>query len=280
MSATHLITGIPRSGTSLACRLLDQAEDSLALSEPLKPSELEELAGPEDAISFIGRRLAQVRDGILDKRIAPSTHVRGSLSDARVSLEVSSDGLRAPQGEQGDVAVSKRLPRDFTLFVKHNALFTALLGKLTHSFRCIALVRNPVAVLASWHTVDLPVNRGRLPIGEQFDPALRAYLRAEPDCLQRQLSILDWFFNIYRSTPGLSHTLRYEDIIASAGDDLFRACGVIGHCQERLQARNDNALYASVDRGILLDALVSKGGSWLAFYSEDDMQAAAEALVQ
>jgi hypothetical protein len=45
---------------------------------------------------------------------------------------------------------------------KHNALYGVVLPEIVHSgrFRVIVTVRDPVAVLMSWRTLDLPVSRG------------------------------------------------------------------------------------------------------------------------
>ena len=102
-------------------------------------------------------------------------------------------------GEWGEIAIDKPLSARFTLLIKHNALFAALLPRLTETFSCLALVRNPLSVLASWQTVDLPVHRGRIPAGEELDGDLHWALEREPEVLRRQLIVLDWFFGQFHA---------------------------------------------------------------------------------
>ena len=275
---TVLLTGVPRSGTSLACRLLDGADDTVALVEPLRLEEFESLDTADAALSYLDTRLESIRVDTLRKAVAPSTHVAGVLSDARVAERSTGDRLRAPQGVQGEIRINKPLSSDFCLVVKHNALFAALMTLLSQRYRCLALVRNPLPVLASWQTVDLPVNRGHVPAGEKYDVSLRERLAGDPDCLQRQLDILDWFFQCYQQALPSEDILRYEQVIDSNGEALFTALGLECPVLETLANRNDSSLYSGVDVDRLLAALHSRGGSWQSIYSKQDLARAAAAL--
>ena len=277
-AATWLLPGIPRSGTSLCCRLVGSLPEAVALSEPLRLAELDGLESADDACEYIDRRLVDMRQQAQEDGRVPSTHVDGELNDSRVALETSDTGLRAPQGVQGEMRVDKPLSPDFLLLVKHNALFAALMPPLSVAHCCIALVRNPVAVLASWQTVDLPVNRGQLPGGELYDSVLRARLAGESDTLQRQLHILDWFFRCYsESLPG-DRILKYEEVIASGGRALFSALGREVGPMEDLASQNSSRLYANVDIARLSNALASRDGAWRSFYTDVECHGLAEQL--
>jgi len=67
------------------------------------------------------------------------------------------------------------------------AVFSALLPDAAERFACLALVRNPLSLLASWQTVNLPFNQGRIAGVEPYDPELRRTLDEEPDRLQRMI---------------------------------------------------------------------------------------------
>ena len=223
---TWLLSGIPRSGTSLCCRLAGALPDTVALAEPLRRREVfEGTDTPRAAGAFIGDFVEQTRAQIVMKRWAPTIQVGGCLDDNRAVSRYTATGLRQLRGEWGEIAIDKPLSDRFTLLIKHNALFAALLPWLTPSFSCVALVRNPLAVLASWQTVDLPVHRGHIPGGEQFDHHLHRALEQEPGVLQRQIVILDWFFARYQAylTPG--SIIRYEDLVDSGGLALFHLLG-------------------------------------------------------
>jgi len=137
--------------------------------------------------------------------------------------------------------VSKPLSQDFSLVIKHNAAFTALLPELAQRFECYCLVRNPLAVLASWNSVNLPVSTGRLPAGEHFDQALSRRLDAEPDLLERQLHLLDWLFGRFAAHLPAERILRYEDIVHSAGAALA-ACHLAAGAAAAAENQNASRL--------------------------------------
>lgn len=211
------------------------------------------------------------------ERRAPSLHVGGRLDD-NVVVERSQTGLRRRQVQHGEIRIDKPLTEGFTLLIKHNALFAALLPHLATSFPCVALVRNPLVALASWQTVDLPVNRGSIPAGEQFDHGLRDALDGKSDVLARQTVILNWFFAQYRDNLPPERILRYEDLVSSGGGTLFHVLGHAGTPSQPLASRNDHAVYRQVDIRGLLAALVDAGGAWTRFYSRADCEAAAQRL--
>jgi len=74
----------------------------------------------------------------------------------------------------------------FDSLIKHPALFTALAQPLARIFPLFAVVRHPLAALASWQSVKLPVNEGRMPVAEAFSPELRKNLAGISDCLGRR----------------------------------------------------------------------------------------------
>ena len=81
-------------------------------------------------------------------------------------------GLRRGLASRGLIE-ARGLPEAFTLVVKHNAAFAAGISVLAERFPTVAIVRHPLAVLASWQTVPHPVSQGRVPAGEHNDPVLR-----------------------------------------------------------------------------------------------------------
>ena len=251
----------------------------MALSEPLRRRKaLEGPDTPRAACALISDFVEQTRARILIERRAPTIQVGGCLDDNRVASRCTTTGLRQLWGEWGEIAIDRPLSDRFTLLIKHNALFAALLPWLTISFSCVALVRNPLAVLASWQTVNLPVHRGRIPAGERFDHQLHQTLEQEPGVLRRQIAILDWFFARYHAylTPG--NIIRYEDLVDSGGRGLFH---LLGHAQARpaiLKNQNSNALYDKAMIHTLLRDLLKTGGAWTQFYSPADCERVADRI--
>jgi hypothetical protein len=75
-----------------------------------------------------------------------------------------------PISAPGDVVVGKTLSSNFHLFIKHPDRFS---GRADHLVCRYRLFRHPLAVLASWQTVDMAVRDDRLPLSERPHPDLR-----------------------------------------------------------------------------------------------------------
>ncbi|MCY3811481.1 MAG: hypothetical protein OXH15_06775 [Gammaproteobacteria bacterium] len=274
-----LLCGIPRAGSSLCCRLAGKVPNLVALSEPIARDRSQSAHGADAAVGLIESFVAETRTRALASGRVPTIHVEGRLDDDLV--EPASPGLarlRRSRGTQGEIRVSSPLAAGFTLLVKHNALFAALLSSLTGRFECLALIRNPVAVLASWQTVDLPIGRGRIPAAEQFDKQLKAHLDRERDVLRRQMTVLNWFFGQFRAHLPAHRVIRYEDVVQSGGAVLFQALGSREMPTERLANRNDGAAYSAADPPRLLAALLDEPGAWRRFYTSTDCMAVADAI--
>lgn len=283
---TWLLCGIPRSGNGLCCRLVGGLPDTVALSQPYHAGWVFEGTRfgslprePGGACMRLAEFAGLVRRQILMEGRAPSHQVGGGLYDNIMASEHDArTGLRERRGAWGAIAVDKPLSGDFTLFMSQPAVFSALLPDLAAAFPCLALVRNPLSLLASWRTVNLPFQRGRIAGAEPFDPELRRALDEEPERLRRQLAILEWFFSRYAAHMDPHCVLRYEDLVASGGALLFRLLGHEGAEPAALESRNESALYEGESVDILLKALLKSDGSWAHFYRRRDLERAAEGI--
>lgn len=277
-SGTWLLSGIPRSGSSLCCRLAGELPDTVALSEPMRRQAFAGVDTQDEACLRIENFARRLRERIPLEGRAPSVQVAGRLDDDRVTAGLPKGGLRKPQGSQGEIRIDKPLSGGFALLIKHNALFAALLPGLVASMPCLALVRNPLAVLASWQTVELPVNQGRIPAGEQFDQELRDALEGEGDVLRRQVVVLNWFFERYQAHLGPDAIFRYEDLVESGGRVLFRQLGHGDAPGVTLENRNGSRLYGAEEVDTLLAALMREGGAWSRFYTLADCERVADMI--
>jgi hypothetical protein len=211
-----LLTGVPRSGTTLCCHLLNRFTNTVALHEPINPAIFDN--DRVQAIQNIASFCTDARSEILKAGTITTKQLGGELPTNPV--DANTVALRKEKVTLGRVKLDTPLTKDFKLVVKHNALFTALLEDLVKVFDVYAVIRNPLDLLISWQTVDLPVNRGHIPMGERFDPALSASLNQEGSVLQRQVKLIDWFFKRYATLLATSKIIRYEDLIASSGECL------------------------------------------------------------
>ena len=267
--ATTLLTGVPRSGTTLCCYLLNECQNTVALHEPISPSSF--VGSRKDAIESIIQFCASAGLQVRAKKIVPTKQYGGKLPTNPVSSENS--GLRKEIVKLGDMKVEKKLDEDFTLVVKHNALFSALLEELVSAFEVYAVIRNPLAVLVSWQTVDLPVYSGHIPMGEKFDAELTSRLATKDSVLDRQLVLLSWFFTRYDELIDLSHIIRYEDLIASNGECLQTISKKPLQVERRLDAQTQVARISAEKLTTLRDALLSSPNVAEPFYSSSEIEA-------
>ncbi|WP_449447198.1 hypothetical protein [Thermomonas brevis] len=277
MTPRHLVlTGVPRAGTTLCCDLLNRAKDTVALIEPMPVHRLP--LGHDKAVEEIRQFFAAARARLLDEGVAASQQVAGRGTDNFFGAERrESDGMRVRMAALADIRVDKPLSADFTLVIKHNAAFAALLASLAAEFDCIAVVRNPLAVLASWNSVDLPVASGRLPAGERLEPALAARLDAEPKALERQLLLLDWLFGRFSDCLPATKILRYEDVVRSGGGALADASGIAVPLSP-LSSRNASRLYDVEACQRYAGRLLGGDGVWRKFYGDEDVAAVLESM--
>lgn len=246
--------------------------------EPMTPSDFDPARGRVLAVEQIQQFVANTRAQALAQGEVVSRQKDGVVPENPVSYQVSDSGLRQPETTLGLVSVHKQIQNDdFTLVIKHNALFTALLPELHEVFPAYAIVRNPLAVLASWNSVDLPVNGGRVPAGEMYAPELAQLLNDTPGRIERQLHILEWFCqNFTRYLP--NRILRYEDFVidpAVIGRSMSLSSPYMGRVQTRT-SRNDS--YDLVLMEQLYRRLMRFGDAIWAFYSRDQITELMESI--
>jgi hypothetical protein len=152
------------------------------------------------------------------------------------------------------VAVDKPLSPDFRLYIKHPAAFTALTRPLSRRFAFYACIRSPLSVLASWQTVAMPVNRGRVPMAERFQPLLKYALDVIPTALERQVYLMGWFLEQYSQLPP-DHVLRFEDLSRDASAALSHICPGARVDGLTLESQDLATRYPSVDIDRLRTAL-------------------------
>src|SRR5438270_13849303 len=122
-----LITGTPRSGTTLVCSLLNKLPDIVALHEPMNVFEFVGRSSGE-IVGMVERFVAGSRKSLHEEGFAVSKHVSGKVGDN--SAAVDREGKRSRQTEHGRIEINKPLSQDFTLAIKPAVAFAALLEML------------------------------------------------------------------------------------------------------------------------------------------------------
>jgi len=268
-----LITGTPRSGTTLVCSLLNKLPDTVALHEPMNVWDFAECRDGNAVADLIENFCADTRKSLHEHGFAVSKHVRGKIPDNVAADQVNRAGTRLRRTEHGRVVVDKPLSQNFTLAVKHPAAFSALLETLSPRFECYAIIRNPLATLASWNSLDrFPLKDGHSPIGEKLDVDLARDLANKTDVIERQIHILEWFYDRFRRFLPEGALINYEDLIASRGRELAKFFPAAADLNENLSSKNVSQYY---DRALMADLgnrLLRREGAIWNFYRRRDVE--------
>jgi hypothetical protein len=277
MANDILITGLPRAGTTLVVSLLNRLDDVVALHEPI-----EFMGRPFDRARIyeatIAPYLAATREQILVTRRVRTRITGAEQDDNPYGTDRNDAGLRTSRARLGWISVDKPLSADFLLAAKHPMAFTAVLDRLVGRIPVYAMVRNPLALLGSWASVEGGFNRGRIPVAELLNTEIRQRLAGIDDVIDRQLTILDWMFSQYARYLSREKIITYEELVRSRGSALGVIAPRAVTLALGLESRNDNALYDPVAMLKAANRLMSASGAMWDFYSLADVRALAEQI--
>jgi hypothetical protein len=99
--ANIVLTGLPRSGTTLACRLLNTLPDTVALHEPIAPGKFADAEDESAVLEGVERFFRRMRRMIRREKVALSKNVGGKIPDNAYEQSRSETGLRSHSGGKG-----------------------------------------------------------------------------------------------------------------------------------------------------------------------------------
>ena len=108
---TTLLTGLPRSGTTLLCSLLNALPDSVALAEPMRI----DITDPDMLLAAVESFVRQTREDALSKGSVPGKLINGAIGDNFVVRTAKQSGLRRSVAKIGLMPVGKPLSPGFRL---------------------------------------------------------------------------------------------------------------------------------------------------------------------
>jgi hypothetical protein len=264
-----LITGTPRSGTTLACYLLNKLPDTVALHEPMKAKKFAKLKDHDEICGAIKRFCDEQRKSVHERKRAISKHVDGAVPDNPVGAGRSDAGLRQNIASKGEIVIDKKLSQDFMLVIKHNLAFTVVLGGLVKRFPVYAVIRNPLPTLASWNSVGFNVQSFYARAAGRLDSNLKAKLPAIDDELDRQIYLLGWYYDQFRRYLPEQSIIRYESVVESGGRALSVVRPEANELNEPMESRNKNRLYDYQSMLRIGERLLeSKGAYWDSYTKE------------
>lgn len=263
-----MLLGLQRSGTTLACHLLNKLPEVVALDEPLAPIDFKD-DSTEIMLDRIRLFCEVQRSSLIGDGIAVSKTNGGKVPDNHMSKYDKETGKRVDIIDGRLLKIEKQLPNDFTLVIKHCAFFVGILDKLVNAFPCYAVIRNPLSTLLSWNTLEFQVSNGYAPAAERFDIKLKQMLGSEKDKLERQIKLLTWYYDkIFKYIPS-DNIIYYEGLISSSGKELKKILPEAAILSETLDSKNNNKLYSNELKPILLKKLLNLNtGGYLHFYNK------------
>ncbi len=260
-----ILSGVPRSGTTLICKLLCECPNVIALNEPFPGSIFETR---QSSLTQIDDAFHTIRENLLTTKKAPLRSKDGTITDNAYS---DSKSNREKIVHRTEVYFDKPLSPDFTLIFNQNAEFTLLLPEIAKIHPFYAVIRNPLDLLSSWNTVNIPVSRGKVAKADRLLPSLSARYNQKETLFEKQVEILDWYFDQYRNIDQ-NHIIRYEELIASQGKTLQTIIGNIELPIWNLKSKNNNPIYDNSLRKTFQQLLFERQGAYLHYYSERDLR--------
>ncbi len=229
---------------------------------------------------YVAGVFEEMRTSIYNQKTALSRQVKGQIPDNNFGEDKEKDsGLRKNLVSIGKVDIEKNLSPNFLLVIKEPGIFTAILENLSEHFLAYAVIRNPLSVLASWNTVPFHVTKGRTPVA-RLDITLAQGLAKLKDTTDRQIYILSWFYDKYKTCLPEPSILRYEDVIASGGKTLSAIHPQIHTLNEPLENKNLNKLYDRELMLVLEERLLNSEGAFWEFYSRESVEILLTGLKQ
>ena len=266
-----LITGLPRSGTTLVVKLLNEIPNVVALNEPMPVGEMVGL-NEDELFQWIGQYTERSRTLLIAEGKAETKHINNLFVDNTYSESLNELGLRPTHATHGLIDVKKLLTNQFMLAIKHNGAFTAVAHYLVQRYRCFAVTRNPLALLLSWQTVNIPINSGRMPIAEAIDPDLHASLNKIKDNLDRQIYLINWFFERFHKYFLKDNIISYENLTSMGGGYLEMITPSAVAISSPLTSKNTNPIYKKDFSLVASDRLLNTGGAFTEFYDNDEIE--------
>jgi len=209
-----IVTGIPRSGTTLTTALIDSLDDSLGLSEPQWHLRfIRESSDARDYVQRICHDFRIVREDILAGRSVPDKRsVDGS--------SITNYFVRHPDGaitNQYEIYPVTRhgLSPHFLLAMKHTAAYTSILPQLIEhtDIPVLAVIRHPIPTILSWRSLHIPISHGRLPAAARFWPETKQLRKSYTDLLRIQVELYGLFCSRFEECSSRIILLKYEELI-------------------------------------------------------------------
>jgi len=212
-----IISGIPRSGTTLVASLINNMNGGICLSEPNNHVKWIAISkNRQDYTDRIEKDFFNIRDRIQRReKIYNRVKKDGSVITNYFNERGKRRYVLRPI-DYKDIFNGELVEEEIILGFKHNAHYTSVLPELVERhIGIILIIRNPISTLLSWRRLNLPISKGRLPAGERFWPKLKEISLSSKNLLTKQTKIYNEFCRVYFEYEKLDNVLlvKYEDVL-------------------------------------------------------------------
>jgi hypothetical protein len=178
--------------------------------------------------------------------------------------------------------VGKDLSPNFFLAIKQPGMFTALLPGLAKRFPCYAIVRNPLAIIASSGSIHAK-RGGKSPSAKmRYDADYRRGVEeareAGVDKMGQRLQRMHYNFERCQSSLPRENIIRYEDICESNGRALQVIVPAAANLDEPLENKNKNPLYKRDKILRYGERMLQSEGAYWNFYTRESVEEIMDGL--
>ena len=270
-----IVTGVPRSGTTLVCALLNNLENTICLREPEEHVKwLRDVGSADEYVDRIKNDFQDIRDNIkLGKAIFDRSSVGGEMLTNYFPDRKDVNERRKVSFEMKNVDY-QMLKNKFTLATKHNVEYASVLPELIQSkqFLFICPIRNPISTILSWNTLATPVSQGAIPMSRYYWPEVNESIVNVDSLLHRQVIIFDMFCKRFYEYKNDINVVFYEDLLKNQNG----LSGIVGRKQQaKIELTNKNKSI-QYDWGLAqkIYLLIKRHAKYIHyFYQDSDLRA-------
>jgi hypothetical protein len=211
-----IVTGIPRSGTSLLTTLIDSTPNAVGLHEPYWQAEWasqNKNKGASAFVEYLIQNFSSTRQKLLNGHTVHDR--RDAAGNSVTNYYVRNDDGTVNETFKLRPINPKSINDDFVLAMKHCGLYLGVLDEIAKSnqFAIIAIIRKKEDVLKSWRSLpNIPPNRGRLPGAEVYCPKIREIVSRNISTEYKQELIYDYAYEKITKTETIE-VVFYEEMV-------------------------------------------------------------------
>jgi len=221
------------------------------------------------ALTNIAQTFDEMRAMILEKGEAVSKVTNGKIPSNPFAKGKTN---RKSIVEKGTFKIKNELTdTNFRLVIKHNGHFTFMLKELMDVYPCYTTIRNPLAIIASWNSINAPVSKGNLNVLRNLDSKLYSELNAIPSLIDRQVELLNLIYKALQDI-NIQHIIKYENLVTDPARELSPIHPEAYKLEEMLENKNKSRNYNKELIEKTGKILLDRGGFWEKYYSNQEIE--------